>query len=51
VRGTVRALDSGKALQRTLAEYGSSLEFVEVPDITIEGAFDKAVEGMSVGHP
>jgi nucleoside-diphosphate-sugar epimerase len=47
VRGTVRSFSSSKALQSTLAEYGSKLEFVEVPDITIEGAFDKAVEGVT----
>jgi nucleoside-diphosphate-sugar epimerase len=51
VRGTVRALSSGKALQSTLSKYGSKLEIVEVPDITIDGAFDKAVEGTKAIQP
>jgi nucleoside-diphosphate-sugar epimerase len=47
VRGTVRSLKSGKALEDVLSEYTSSGKFklVEVPDITVDGAFDKAVEG------
>jgi len=47
VRGTVRRFASGKALQEVLAQYGSKLELVEVPDITIDGAFDKAVQGVT----
>jgi nucleoside-diphosphate-sugar epimerase len=47
VRGTVRSLSSGKALQNVLAEYASSgkFELAEVPDITVDGAFDEAVKG------
>jgi nucleoside-diphosphate-sugar epimerase len=50
VRGTVRSLSSGKALQDVLSEYATSgkFELVEVPDITIDGAFDKAVKGENV---
>jgi hypothetical protein len=47
VRGTVRRIDSAKTLER-LQSYvdAGKLEIVEVPDITVEGAFDEAVKGM-----
>lgn len=49
VRGTVRSSKSGKALLDVLSEYASSgqLELVEVPDITVAGAFDEAVKGTN----
>ncbi|KAF2664579.1 NAD(P)-binding protein [Microthyrium microscopicum] len=48
VRGTVRSLNSAKGLQEVLKSYVDSgaLTFVEVPDITVEGAFDEAVKGV-----
>jgi hypothetical protein len=46
----VRKLDSGKALQAALSKYSSDLELVEVPDITIAGAFDDAVQGIPVAN-
>jgi nucleoside-diphosphate-sugar epimerase len=47
VRGTVRSLSSGKALQYVLSKYTTSgkFELAEVPDITVDGAFDEAVKG------
>jgi nucleoside-diphosphate-sugar epimerase len=47
VRGTVRSQRSGKALLEILSEFASTgqLELVEVPDITVEGAFDEAAKG------
>lgn len=49
IRGTVRSLSSAKGLQEILKSYvdQGKLNFVEVPDITIEGAFDEAVKGKS----
>ncbi len=48
VRGTVRQRSSAKSLLedafRDYAEAGK-FEVVEVPDITVEGAFDEAVKG------
>ena len=48
VRGTVRRIDSAKALQEKLKSYvdAGKFEVVEVLDITVEGAFDEAVKGM-----
>lgn len=47
IRGTVRSSKSGEALLKVLSEYVSSgqLELVNVPDITVDGAFDEAVKG------
>jgi nucleoside-diphosphate-sugar epimerase len=47
VRGTVRSLKSAQGLLKTLQNYvdARKLEVVEVPDITVEGAFDEAVKG------
>lgn len=45
VRGTVRSLSSATEVKQALAEYADNLEFVEVPDITLAGAFDDAVKG------
>lgn len=47
VRGTVRSKSSAKGLLDALSEYASRIEIVEVPDITVEGAFDEAVKGES----
>ncbi|KAK7002479.1 D-lactaldehyde dehydrogenase [Favolaschia claudopus] len=46
VRGTVRSADKGKHLKEVFASYGDKFEVVEVPDITVEGAFDDAVKGV-----
>lgn len=48
VRGTVRKVASAKPLlEGPLKEYASTGSFnvVEVPDITVDGAFDEAVKG------
>jgi nucleoside-diphosphate-sugar epimerase len=47
VRGTVRSLKSAQGLLTTLQSHVSAgrLEIVEVPDITVDGAFDEAVKG------
>jgi nucleoside-diphosphate-sugar epimerase len=47
VRGTVRRLSSAKAIEETFKDYGDKLEIVAVPDITIDGAFDEAVKGVT----
>ncbi|KAJ6538202.1 D-lactaldehyde dehydrogenase [Mycena vulgaris] len=47
VRGTVRSAEKGKHLTRLFEQYGHRFELVTVPDITMEGAFDKAVKGMT----
>jgi nucleoside-diphosphate-sugar epimerase len=47
VRGTVRSKPSTKGLIDALSEYAGKLEIVEVPDITVAGAFDEAVKGAS----
>ncbi|KAF9874311.1 nad dependent epimerase [Colletotrichum karsti] len=46
VRGTVRSKASAQATVEALAQYGDRLEVIEVPDIAVAGAFDKAVEGV-----
>lgn len=45
VKGTVRSLSSSTEVKQALIEYADKLDFVEVPDITLAGAFDKAVKG------
>ncbi|KAF1973563.1 NAD(P)-binding protein [Bimuria novae-zelandiae CBS 107.79] len=50
VRGTVRRLASAESLTTgPLMKYAESgaLEVVEVPDITVDGAFDEAVKGVT----
>ncbi|KAF5366694.1 hypothetical protein D9757_013584 [Collybiopsis confluens] len=46
VRGTVRSANKGKHLRELFKSHGDKLEIVEVADISKEGAFDKAVEGV-----
>lgn len=46
VRGTVRRESSIPYLKETFKEHGDKLEFVVVPDITKDGAFDEAVKGV-----
>lgn len=51
VRGTVRKLESANPLlEGPLKDYATSGAFsvVEVPDITVDGAFDEAVKGNSI---
>ncbi|KAL2173594.1 uncharacterized protein P884DRAFT_280889 [Thermothelomyces heterothallicus CBS 202.75] len=54
VRGTVRARTANvENLVRKLNEYhdGDRLELVEIPDISADGAFDRAVEGVqAIAH-
>lgn len=48
VRGTVRNIASAKELiDGPLSEFATAgrFEVVEVPDITVDGAFDEAVKG------
>jgi nucleoside-diphosphate-sugar epimerase len=47
VRGTVRSKPSARGLLDALPEYADRLEIVEVPDITVPGAYDEAVKGES----
>ena len=46
VRGTVRSQSSAKPSFEALAEYGDAFTVVEVPDITVPGAFDEATKGQ-----
>ncbi|KAH9941821.1 NAD(P)-binding protein [Epithele typhae] len=46
VRGVIRAEGKGDALRTALTENVEKLEFVVVPDITLPGAFDSALEGV-----
>lgn len=46
VRGTVRSLKSATRVKEALSEYADKLEFVEVPDIAVSGAFDEVVKGV-----
>ncbi|KDR70009.1 hypothetical protein GALMADRAFT_255361 [Galerina marginata CBS 339.88] len=46
VRGTVRSESKGKRMQEIFSSYGDNFEWVVVEDITKDGAFDKAVEGV-----
>jgi nucleoside-diphosphate-sugar epimerase len=48
VRGTVRQLGSAESLLEVLKNYVEAGKFtvVEVPDITVDGAFDEAVKGI-----
>jgi len=54
VRGTVRARTANvESLVHVLDKYhdGDRLDLVEVPDISVDGAFDRAVEGVhAVAH-
>ncbi|KAK0624213.1 hypothetical protein B0T14DRAFT_478330 [Immersiella caudata] len=51
VRGTVRRLSAGDEVAAALPQYASQLSFIEVPDITVPGAFDEAVKGVDyVAH-
>lgn len=49
VRGTARSLASTKGLEEVLKPYVSNgkLSFIEVPDITVSGAFDVAVKDVT----
>ena len=48
VRGTVRSVASGEAIQEVLADYVKAGRFkvLIVDDITRPGAFDEAVKGL-----
>ncbi|EMD31995.1 hypothetical protein CERSUDRAFT_119302 [Gelatoporia subvermispora B] len=47
VRGTVRSEQKAEHLRKVFAPFGDKLELVIVEDITKEGAFDDAVQGVS----
>jgi nucleoside-diphosphate-sugar epimerase len=50
VRGTTRDAQKATWLRDLFQEYGSpNLEIYSVPDISAEGAFDQAVQGMHLG--
>ncbi|KAJ6600420.1 hypothetical protein DFH09DRAFT_1243247 [Mycena vulgaris] len=46
VRGTIRSTEKGAHLRHMFAAYGDKFELVVVPDITVEGAFDLAVQDV-----
>ncbi|KAK3311539.1 uncharacterized protein B0T15DRAFT_386674 [Chaetomium strumarium] len=53
VRGTVRSSANAELVVRALSKFhdGSKLEVVTVPDITCDGAFDRAVEDVqTIAH-
>ncbi|KAK3314275.1 hypothetical protein B0H66DRAFT_568139 [Apodospora peruviana] len=51
VRGTARSAKTTKPLFDALPEYADRLQIAEVPDITVEGAFDEAIKGVdAVAH-
>ncbi|KAJ3712421.1 hypothetical protein C8R42DRAFT_317352 [Lentinula raphanica] len=51
VRGTVRTQDKGRALQKIFERFETKFEFVVVPDITKDGAFDEAVQDVdAIAH-
>ena len=53
VRGTVRQLTTGDSFKDALAEIGYSkdrINLVEVPDMTVLGAFNEAVKGCHAIH-
>jgi nucleoside-diphosphate-sugar epimerase len=51
VRGTVRSLVKTAFLNDQFAQYGDRFELVEVQDITKDGAFDEAVQGVdAIAH-
>lgn len=49
VRGAVRSQSAGQGLQNALSKAVSAgrLELVQVPDITVSGAYDDAVKGVT----
>ncbi|KAK0710011.1 hypothetical protein B0T26DRAFT_755132 [Lasiosphaeria miniovina] len=51
VRETTRTKASTNALADALKEYAGQLEFVEVPDMTVEGTFDNAVKVAHLASP
>ncbi|KAL2683403.1 hypothetical protein Neosp_007873 [[Neocosmospora] mangrovei] len=46
VRGAVRSQTSADAVLKTFSDYSNKLSVVVVPDMTISGAFDEAVQGV-----
>jgi nucleoside-diphosphate-sugar epimerase len=51
VRGVVRSEAKGTHIHKTFKPYSNNLEVVVVEDITVEGCFDKAIEGVAaVAH-
>lgn len=51
IRGTVRSASKGQHLKKEFIKYGDKFEVVIVEDITKEGAFDEAVQGVdAIAH-
>ncbi|KAJ3754083.1 D-lactaldehyde dehydrogenase [Lentinula raphanica] len=51
VRGTVRTEDKGRGLEKIFERFEQMFEFVVVPDITKDNAFDDAVKGVdAIAH-
>jgi len=49
LRGTARTTKSMEALlEGAYKEYADRCEMIVVPDMTVPGAFDKAVKGMEI---
>ncbi|KAF9792201.1 D-lactaldehyde dehydrogenase [Thelephora terrestris] len=46
VRATIRSESKEAHLKKLFSKYGDKLEFVVVPDITRDGAFDHVVDGL-----
>jgi nucleoside-diphosphate-sugar epimerase len=46
IRGTVRSLSKTEHLKKLFKDHLDKIEFVEVTDITLEGAFDEHVKGV-----
>ena len=51
LRGTTRRLASSEPLfAGPYAAYEERVKIYEVPDMTVDGAFDEAVQGGSIAH-
>ena len=47
LRGTTRSkVRAAALLSNAYAAYSSRVELIEIPDMTVQGAFDEAVKGM-----
>ncbi|CDO69620.1 hypothetical protein BN946_scf184851.g8 [Trametes cinnabarina] len=46
VRGTVRSVAKAEHLKKTFGSYGDKFEYIVVPNIEEDGAFDEAVQGI-----
>lgn len=46
IRATARSLEKGELMKKARPQYASQLEFVEIGDISIIGAFDNIMDGV-----